>query len=182
MSAIQLFRDHHKTIRGLFRQLEAIDVRAHEMKDGVVKETFMELEIHFQLEEEYLYPVIRSKADEDGRATLEGCRGAHLALRNRIQALRERGIANEYFNMGLSTLIAEAEEHLEEEEVVLFPLAKMNLGDQVLAPLEEQIRRRHRELMLQPRYRDALPEIVQNPNGGEQMRKRSGHPPGGPAT
>ena len=182
MSAIQLFRNHHKTIRGLFRQLEAVDRRAHEMKNGVVQETFMELEIHFQLEEEYLYPVIRSKADEDGRSTLEECRGAHLALRNRIQALRERGIADEYFNTGLATLIADAEEHLEQEELVLFPLAKMNLGDQALAPLEEQIRRRHRELMRQPRYREALPEVMQNPNGGEQIRKRTGHLPGGPAS
>lgn len=173
MSAIQLFRDHHKTIRGLFRQLEAVDRRAHEMKAGVVRETFMELEIHFQLEEEYLYPVIESKADEEGRATLEECRGSHLGLRNRIRAMRERNIDDEYFNLGLNTLIADIEQHLEQEETALFPLAKMTLGDEQLAPMEEQIRKRHKDLMRQPRYRDALPEIVQNPNGGEQIRKRT---------
>jgi len=46
ISAIQLLRDDHKKILGLFRQLEVIEARAPEMRDAVVLELFEEFLIH----------------------------------------------------------------------------------------------------------------------------------------
>lgn len=173
ISITQFFRDHHKLIRGLFRQAEAVDLRAHEMAAGVIRELLMMLEIHLKLEEEILYPFILDRASERGRALLAECLTDHRELASLVRAVRARPVDSEHFKPGLTSLIDSAEPHLEREEAEFFPLCETVLGEDLYGSLTERAISRKTEWMASPEYREAQPSVVQNPHGGEQMRKIS---------
>jgi iron-sulfur cluster repair protein YtfE (RIC family) len=63
--------------------------------------------------------------------------------------------------------------HMEEEEQITFPAAEELLREE-LSPLGAQIQDMRDDLLRQPQYENSRPEVVQNPNGGEQMRTTSG--------
>lgn len=172
MSATQLLRDNHKIIRGLFRQFEAVDRRAHDMKSGVVKETFMMIETHLKVEETFFYPAVEEAASAIGKALAVDCRKEHEGILLLIRNLNRRDLDEENFNIGFTNLITTTEEHFEKEENDLFLLADTVLGEDLYGDLAPKMAARRKELMEQPQYMDARPEVVQMPNGGEQKRIR----------
>lgn len=169
-NATQLLRDDHKRIRGLFRQFEAVDVRAHEMKSGVVREIFMELEIHSRLEQELFYPAFQSAAGELSTVLVGKALDEHKVVQGIIDELRARGVDESGFDSRFAELIEEVQLHIDEEEKEMLRDAEMSMPGQ-LQELGARMSRRRSELLQQPEYRDARPGVVQNPNGGEQIRK-----------
>ncbi|MCM2276981.1 MAG: hemerythrin domain-containing protein [Oligoflexia bacterium] len=175
LSATQVLRDNHKTIRGLFRQYEGVRRKTPEMRDGVVRELFMMLDVHFRLEEEFLYPLVAHTGSEPGTALTDDCEREHASIRALIQGLRRRGTRDEFFDTGFTNLVTTCEEHLAREEGELFLLAESELAEALSEDgLAESMENRRKALIAAPEYRDARPEVVQNPHGGEQMRKIPG--------
>jgi hemerythrin-like domain-containing protein len=174
--AIQLIRDDHKTLRGLFRQIEVANTRAPEMHDGVAKEIFMLLEVHFAIEEEYFYPLLQDVilpdpgANSDIRDLADRGIEDHAAARNQIQALRSILGDTSRFRSQMGDLIDMVEAHMEEEEQDVLPFAESALGP-VLDDMGRKMEARKRELIDLPEYLDARPEVVQYPHGGEQSRR-----------
>jgi hemerythrin superfamily protein len=170
--ATQIMRNNHKVLRGLFRQFEVVDRRAHEMKQGVVNEILMMLEVHFELEEEYLYPALKNSAKEQDRELADHALSQHNEIRQLMTAVRRRSIQEENYNIGALNLIATVEEHLRFEEEETYKAAEATLGsllDEMGGPMQSRMD----QLMAAPRYKNARPGIVQNPHGGEQKRKRA---------
>lgn len=172
IEATQALRNDHKRMRGLFRQVETVDLRAKEMKEGVVREIFMELEIHTTVEEEIFYPSLRDVLDEEHLPLIDQSFQEHADLKASIGVLRSMDWHTQQFDERLTDLIATVEQHVTKEEDDLFPVAERvlephnrELGDRILA--------RREQLLKSEQYRGSRPEDVQNPNGGEQMRKRS---------
>lgn len=179
--ATQILRDDHKRLTGLFRQLEAIDRRTHDMKYGVVQEIFMEIEIHSAVEEQIFYPALISAISTHGEplkarlnaSMVDQSISDHREIEMIIQKMRNSPLDG----MGFHDQIDELEQllfsHIEEEEQVTFPAAEELLKEE-LSPLGAQIQDMRDDLLRQPQYKSSRPEIVQNPNGGEQMRTASG--------
>lgn len=171
ISATQFLRDQHKILKGLFRQGEVVARRAHDMEEGVMRELFAMIEIHFRMEEELFYPVVIQAASDAGRAIADDCLREHKDVLRLVHALQRRPVHDEFFATGLSNLISTAEEHLYREDNELFLLAETVLGDELYGELTSSLQTMREDLLHSPEYRDALPGLVQNPNGGEQMRK-----------
>lgn len=169
ITATQLLRDDHKVIKGLIIQSETAETRAPEMRGGVIRELFMYLEIHSRLEEEHFYPELE-KYPETASLIVVSIED-HEQLKKLIQGLREMDPITAEFEDQLEELISLAPFHIETEEQSLFPLAEKLLGPR-LEELGRQMHTRKAELMKSPQYRDAQPGLVQDPHGGEQMRKR----------
>jgi hypothetical protein len=173
----QMLRDDHKRIRGLFRQFEAIGLRANEMERGVMDEIFMELEIHAAVEEEVFYAALISALQQGGsRMTLSPsaidlCFEEHRAVQATIDRLRKLTLGSERFNDLFEDLIESVEAHITEEEAEVLPEAESVLRTE-LPELATRIEELRAHLTQEPRYRDARPKVVQNPNGGEQKRVR----------
>jgi hemerythrin-like domain-containing protein len=168
INATQLLRNDHKIVKGLFRQVEGIDARAPSMKAGVLREIYMLLEIHSRLEEEIFYPAMQDVPETSlliGESVDD-----HRAVVQMIRELKERDPSEEGFNNPLAELIAAVETHVATEESKLFKAAERVLGKK-LEEMGKQMFRMRQELMKAPEYRDAQPAQVQNPRGGEQMRK-----------
>lgn len=178
--ATRLLRDDHKTLRGLFRQLEAMENgRAQEMRPGVESEILMLLFVHSRLEEELFYPSLNDFfADqvlpEDIRAHLHESQDDHQIMKDLSRRLREqgdRGARKELFD----ELIQACESHLEREERELLPFVEKDSTQdpERWKTLGSHMERLKAELVNLPEFRQALPEHVQNPHGGEQKRKGS---------
>jgi hemerythrin-like domain-containing protein len=187
--ATQILRDDHKRLTGLFRQIEAVDQRAHAMKSGVALEIFMEIEIHSAVEEQIFYPAILAALNvqsevnggrqghkmkvELNAAMVDQSISDHREIEGLIQRLRRLPIDSTDFRDGMEELEQLITSHIEEEEQLTFPAAEELLKEE-LSPLGAQIQDMRDDLLRQPQYADSRPEIVQNPNGGEQMRTTSG--------
>ncbi|MFL5813219.1 MAG: hemerythrin domain-containing protein [Bdellovibrionia bacterium] len=191
--ATQILRDDHKRLTGLFRQIEAVDQRAHVMKNGVALEIFMEIEIHSAVEEQIFYPALiaalnapsERPGDRSGHhpvhkmkvelnaAMIDQSISDHREIEGLIQRLRRLPIDSTDFREGMEELEQLITSHIEEEEQLTFPAAEELLKEE-LSPLGAQIQDMRDDLLRQPQYADSRPEVVQNPNGGEQMRTTSG--------
>jgi hemerythrin-like domain-containing protein len=179
--ATQILRDDHKRLTGLFRQLEAVDRRAHVMKNGVALEIFMEIEIHSAVEEQIFYPALLAALSAQGEplkvelnaAMVDQSLSDHREIENLIQRLRRLPIDSSDFHDGIEELEQLVFSHVDEEEQTTFPAAEDLLNEE-LSPLGAQIQDLRDDLLRQPQYANSRPEIVQNPNGGEQMRTTSG--------
>lgn len=163
MNAITLLKDDHKRVIGLFRQFEAVILRSPEMRDGVVRQALMELQVHSKLEEEIFYAECKKNLDESGVALIEDCYQAHAELDSRIEKFG--GSDNE-----IREIISAVETHVSEEETSLFPMLEERIPEQ-LDRIGALLATRKKELIASPEFEDSRPEVTQNPNGGEQSRK-----------
>lgn len=155
MSATKFLRDQHKIIKGLFRQIETVDLRAPEMKQGVVRQLRAEFEIHSALEEEIFYPALRDALGASEQAMVDEALAAHRDAAGMLDRFEE-------FKDSFAT-------HLDDEEGRMFERAEVLLKD---TDLETRLKARDMELRTSEKYRDAQPAITQNPHGGEQVRTK----------
>lgn len=159
MEASQFLKDEHKRIIGLLRQVRAATQRAPDMFLGINKEIVMELEIYFKIINEFVYSSISQQLSEK---FLE----INQSILNTLQKVKnlEKKDSKAVIPY-LSELTSQVQECFSEEEHEIFPLLKGLSG--------ELLRERQLSLLNLPEYADARPEVVQNPGGGEQMRKKS---------
>lgn len=169
---LQFLKDDHKRIRGLFRQLETAGTRAPEMKTGVYHQVVMELEIHLQLEETYLYEFSKNLIeDEMGKGLLFECEGEHRQIRSRLAPLKSVSPTGPSFDKQIFDLIVDIETHFSKEENELYPLIQKTIGD-FISPLSTQMHEARERLLQLDQYKQSRSETVQNPHGGEQIRKK----------
>ena len=176
--ATRILHDDHKRLTGLFRQLESVDLKAHEMREGVVREIIMELEIHSSVEEQIFYPALlaaladESKTARSKRAVPPACFidtahvdqsiRDHREIQGAIQKLRRLPANGTEFHDQFNELIELVGSHFEEEEKITFPAAETLLADD-LSPLGAQIQDMRDDLLSQPQYETARPGVVRIP-------------------
>ncbi len=170
LSAIQILRGNQKRIRGLFTQLGAVDLRAHEMVSGVRDELCTEIAIYAQLEEEILYPEVEDNLSPEGQALIDRGREELEELRHRSIQLKELSPGDQVFMERLMELQEVWESHIDEEQSTLLNEAEQVLGSK-LQELGERMTSRREQLLEGTRFRPSSGDSVQNPHGGEQMRK-----------
>jgi hemerythrin-like domain-containing protein len=171
ISAIQLLRDDHKKLRGLFRQVEVIEMRAPEMKIPVVKEIFEEIAVHSALEEQIFYPLVHQLIQErfKGEGNESGLIDQSFSDHNEISELiRQSSVAQDFSK--LEEIIGLVEAHVETEEKELFPFVEKHFAEHLermgleMSLLKETLRAKNG-------ITDAAqPGHPQNPNRGEQIR------------
>src|SRR5262245_13437781 len=62
MSATQLLKKDHETVKGLFQRFDKAGDRAQETKQNLVSEIERQLETHTTIEEEIFYPAVQDEA------------------------------------------------------------------------------------------------------------------------
>ena len=172
----QWLRNHHKTLKGLFIQSRSLKLRANEMKENVFKEYFLELDLNLSIKKNVVYPLLneklpgfpnfndRIKLDEHLK-NIEECANFLLAIKSMSPSDPARQIR---FN----ELTSKVNEYLEIEEREIIPFVQ-TLSEQDQSKLHMSIIQERELLYSLPEYQDARPSVVQNPRGGEQMRKVS---------
>jgi hemerythrin-like domain-containing protein len=146
VNAVQLLKDDHKKVKGLFREFESAGDRAYKTKQEIAEKVFLELEVHSKVEEEIFYPAVRERADKEGQEIVQESLEEHHVVDVLINELRGLDPQDERFDAKFKVLSENVEHHIEEEEKEMLPDAEKLLRDD-LERLGQQMADRKQHLM-----------------------------------
>lgn len=133
MAIWQAIRDDHDRLDRLFGQIE--DAEESEARARLVAELMQELEAHAQGEEKAVYPELEKLAELSDR--LAQSREDHDEMRTLLRRLVATEEEEEQLEL-LSELEDLVQDHVEEEEDEVIPVAEKAIGE---AEAEEMLRR-----------------------------------------
>ena len=125
--AIVLLKEDHKEVRRLFREFQAADEDATEVKADLVSRIVEALTVHTYIENEVMYPTVRERVPELEQGVLESYEEHHVAdiLCAELDVMEP---GDERFNAKATVLIETVGHHIEEEESDWFPKVREALG------------------------------------------------------
>lgn len=139
MDAFTLLKTDHKTVAGLMDKIEATTERAVKGREELFTQLKNELDIHAEIEEAILYPVLE-KAKETHEISLEAYE-EHKVVKQLLAELAAEPKDAEEWTAKFTVLKENVEHHVEEEEGEMFKDARKVLSqeeiDELGARLEE---------------------------------------------
>ena len=134
VDAIAMLKADHQKVRNLFQACEgASNLRT---KRELAEEACTALEIHTQLEEQVFYPAVNEETN-NGPELVKESFAEHQTVKNLIQGLRNMASDTDEFDAMFQELIRHVDHHVEEEESEMFPLAEVELADDMKELTEE---------------------------------------------
>jgi len=127
--AIEMLKADHRRVRALFQRYDETDDQA--MKQGIVAELFVELELHTQLEETVFYPAFADETNRAGQELVEASLEAHEEIDVLVEELRGLEADPEAFAAKFQDLRTKVQQHVQEEESRMFPQAEQELEEQL---------------------------------------------------
>ena len=151
MNAIELLKQQHKEVKGLFKKIEKAEgEEKQELFDAIADE----LAVHAAIEEKHFYPASKSARTEDElREAVE----EHLSVKRVIADLLECEPSDPQFDPKIQVLIEQVEHHVEEEEEELFPKVEKLLSADELDDLGLVMEEMAEELKEEGEPRTAVP-------------------------
>jgi len=134
-----LLRDHER-VRTLY---EAFETAGGDDRYFIASRILRTLEQHGVMENELFYPVLaaRIRAADPGADALSSAPRNHQRLHQSIAQVRDVLAHDEEFQVEIDRLMADVCRHFEEEERVIFPLARRLLSGAELMQVADDIRR-----------------------------------------
>lgn len=126
MDPIQLLKQDHRTVKGLFREFENATRTADRQKLG--QEIIEELSIHAAIEETLIYPLIREQGERPEESVLNALE-EHHAVKVILAELDGMNADHERYAAKIHVVKESVEMHIEEEEAKLLPRLDAMLGD-----------------------------------------------------
>lgn len=137
MKATDLLKKQHKTVKGLFKQVEKTEDgrRRRELMDEIAGE----LKIHTKIEEEIFYPAVREIGSSKVEELVDESFEEHHVVDLVLAELPKVDPEDERFHAKMTVLSELVEHHADEEEDEMFPIAEKKLGKERLQELGEQM-------------------------------------------
>jgi hemerythrin superfamily protein len=161
--AIVLLKSDHKELRRLFREFQAASGKAAKKKSKLMEQILQMLTIHTYIENEVMYPEVRSLLPGLEDEVLESFEEHHVA--DLLSAeLYSMPADSERFEAKATVLIENVSHHMEEEEQQFFPKVREQLGRKQLqeigAKLEEARSKSPKSPMRPSALRKSIDAIV----------------------
>jgi hemerythrin superfamily protein len=146
MDALELLKTDHKTVKDLFKKVEAS--KNDKQQKQLFEEIKMELETHTHIEETVFYPAV-AKHDELKDMVLESLE-EHKQVKTLLREMDNLTEDSEKFEPKLKVLMENVEHHAEEEEEAkMFPKVRKlmdaaaldQLGQELEAAKDKQLRK-----------------------------------------
>ena len=118
MNAIELLKEDHSVVDGLFEEVEESDPGDHPRIFAQIK---VELETHAHIEETIFYPSIQEDGDEELIELTSEALKEHSQMKVILGELGAVSTDPEKFEPLLTKLIEDVRHHVEEEEGEMFP-------------------------------------------------------------
>ncbi len=132
LNAIDMLRDQHREVEGLFEQYEDAD---DDDKQRLCELICDKLAIHATIEEKHFYPAVRAERTED--ILLESLE-EHVQIKRCIADLLDEDDAQKLEAI-VSVLKEEVQHHVEEEEGQLFPKVQRLFDAERLEALAQEM-------------------------------------------
>jgi len=114
-SAVELLKEDHDKVRGLFKQFE--NAKSQDEKEEIADQVDLELRVHSLIEEEILYPVVKDVDSESVAESFE----EHGVVEQLLNELATMDLEDEQFEAKFKVMQENVEHHAEEEESEMFP-------------------------------------------------------------
>lgn len=137
-TVLTLLKKDHQLVKGLFSELEKLEVTELSRRETIFKHIKSELEIHSKVEEALLYKRLKP-LDQTHMPILEATE-EHNLLEKLLLDLNCGPMNTEEWCAKLTVMKENFLHHVEEEESELFPLAKKLLSRAELMELGEQLK------------------------------------------
>jgi hemerythrin superfamily protein len=157
--AIVLLKADHKEIRRLFREFQAAGNRAIKKKAKIVGQIIEALTMHTYIENEVMYPEVRTLLPDLEDDILESYEEHHVAdvLCMELSAMPADA---ERFDAKTTVLIESVTHHIEEEEQDWFPKVRAGLGRKQLQELGARLEQARKKAPKAPAQPSALKKTV----------------------
>ena len=142
--ALAFLSADHQQVTELFDQFEAALESASADQRQLCEQICNELEIHSQLEEEIFYPTIEQEASI--KPLVEQAIEEHAEVKIAIQQIRNLQVDDPQFGVSMLQLMEDVEQHVDEEENVMFAEVEKRLGGELIG-IGIQLEKRKRELL-----------------------------------
>jgi iron-sulfur cluster repair protein YtfE (RIC family) len=133
MDAFELLKKDHEKVSGIFEKLDATTERGVKTREELFTQLKTELDIHSQIEEQILYPVLK-ELKETHEITLEAFE-EHAVVKQLLAELDALAKDDETWGAKLTVLKENVEHHVEEEEGEMFKDARKVLGQEQVEEL-----------------------------------------------
>ena len=144
--AIELLKQDHKEVQGLFKEFEQLEKDGAEAVEQVIATACTELKIHDKIEMEIFYPAVRQQAEEEEvEDLLNEAEVEHSSVRDLIEAIEGMKPGDEKLTAHFTVLMEYVKHHVKEEEKEMFP--KVKKLDMDFGQLGQQMKERKAELM-----------------------------------
>lgn len=133
MDAFTLLKADHKKVAGLMDKIEDTTERALKTREELFTQLKSELDLHAQVEETILYPVLE-KAKETHEISLEAYE-EHKVVKQLLSELESEPKDAEEWTAKFTVLKENVEHHVEEEEGEMFKKARRVLSEEEIEEL-----------------------------------------------
>jgi iron-sulfur cluster repair protein YtfE (RIC family) len=130
--ALSSLAHDHRGIEALFKRVRKDPLLLSELQE--------ELEIHARAEEEVFYPAVEQALGGEGSSLVAEARRQHQDMRERLGELDGLDRAAAEFAQALQELQAAVEQHIDEEEIRMFPRAEDAMAPEQLVELARRIK------------------------------------------
>lgn len=137
MNAFELLKADHKKVSGIFEKLDSTTERGVKTREELFTQLKTELDIHAQIEEQILYPVLK-EAEETHDITLEAYE-EHSVVKTLLAELESLPKDDEMWGAKLTVLKENVEHHVEEEEGDMFKDARKVLSAEQIEELGNKL-------------------------------------------
>jgi hemerythrin superfamily protein len=137
MNAIELIKRDHDTVEGMFRQWDE-GPPGPEASRELVQTIIRELSIHAAIEEQVLYPAMRTALPDGDRLVQEALQ-EHKEAKEALADLDRKGPEDADFDSTVDSLIEDVRHHVEEEEGELLPKLESALPQERLEELGRKL-------------------------------------------
>jgi len=157
--AIVLLKDDHKQIRKSFRDFEKAGDTAYATKGRIVDRIIEQLTVHTYLENEYMYPQVRTLLPDREDDVLESYEEHHVAD---VLVLELSAMApdDERFTAKTTVLIESVRHHMMEEEDDWFPEVRKGLGRKALQEIGAEMVKARKKAPKKPSQPSALKKTL----------------------
>jgi hemerythrin superfamily protein len=157
--AIVLLKADHKEIRKVFRDFESAGEDATQKKGELVQRIIELLTMHTYIENEVMYPEVRTLLPDLEDDILESYEEHHVAD-VLVMELAAMSPDAERFDAKTTVLIENVTHHVEEEEEEWFPKVRAGLGRKQLSELGEKLLAAKEKAPRSPAQPSALKKTV----------------------
>jgi len=137
MNIYELLHEDHQKVKSLLKELEDTTERAEKTRDRLIREVEMELTIHSEAEEKFLYPRLQAIAETKDLA-YEAVE-EHKVVKTLLTELVSEPKDTAEWSAKLTVLNENVEHHIEEEEGPLFSKAKRALSREDAETIAETV-------------------------------------------
>ena len=156
--AIVLLKADHKEVRGLFREFQAPRTTSAR-KGQIVKKVIELLTVHTYIENEVMYPQVRTLLPDLEDDVLESYEEHHVAdvLVMELMLLKP---GDERFEAKTTVLIENVTHHMDEEEQDWFPKVREGLGRKKLQELGVELAEAKKRAPRSPAQPSAVKKVI----------------------